>query len=53
MLTIRRSSELCMTVETMFSHAWLYRFHGTNQFADQAELATFNALPAGVTSDCK
>lgn len=42
-----------MTVETMFSHAWLYRFHGTNQFADLAELATFNALPAGVTADCK
>lgn len=42
-----------MTVETMFSHAYLYRFHGTNEFADIAELAAFNALPAGVTSDCE
>jgi hypothetical protein len=50
---LKRRSELCMTVESIFSHAWLYRFHGTNSFADLAELATFNALPAGVTADCK
>lgn len=42
-----------MTVETMFSHAYLYRFHGTNEFADIAERAAFNALPAGVTADCE
>lgn len=46
-----RGSELCMTVENMFSHSWLYRFHGANYFADATERAAFNALPAGVTSD--
>lgn len=42
-----------MTVESMFSHAYLYRFHGTNKFADAAELAAFNALPGAVTADCE
>lgn len=42
-----------MTVESMFSHAYLYRFHGTNYFADYAELAAFNALPGAVTADCE
>ncbi|KAH7312367.1 hypothetical protein B0I35DRAFT_376750 [Stachybotrys elegans] len=50
-LSPQRGSELCMTVELMFSYAYLYRFHGENSFADSAELAAFNALPAGVTSD--
>lgn len=46
-------SELCTVVESMFSFAYLYRFHGTNDFADRAELAAFNALPAAVSHDCK
>lgn len=37
----------------MFSYAYLYRFHGENSFADRVELAAFNALPAGVSEDCK
>lgn len=45
-------SELCMAVESIFSYAYLYRFHGANHFADKAELAAFNALPAGISSDC-
>lgn len=36
----------------MFSYAFLYRFYGYNDFADRAELAAFNALPAAVTADC-
>ena len=40
-----------MAVESMFSYAWLYRFHGTNLFADRAELTAFNALPVAVTGD--
>lgn len=42
-----------MTVESMFSHGYLYRFHGTNEFADMAERAAFNALPGAVTADCE
>jgi hypothetical protein len=42
-----------MTVESMFSHGYLYRFHGTNEFADLAERAAFNALPGAVTADCE
>ncbi|CAG9972518.1 unnamed protein product [Clonostachys byssicola] len=47
----QRSSELCMAVESMFSYAYLYRYHGTNLFADRAELAAFNALPAAMSPD--
>jgi hypothetical protein len=52
-LSPQRGSELCMAVESMFSYAWLYRMHGTNDFADRAERAAFNALPAGISSDCR
>ncbi|KAL6831900.1 hypothetical protein V8C40DRAFT_285338 [Trichoderma camerunense] len=44
-------SELCMAVESMFSYAYLYRFHGANEFADRAELAAFNAFPAAMSPD--
>lgn len=42
-----------MAVEVMFSYAYLYRFHGGNAFADNAELAAFNALPVAMSDDCK
>lgn len=42
-----------MAVESMFSYAYLYRFHGANYFADRAELAAFNAFPAALSPDCK
>ncbi|KAJ2894992.1 hypothetical protein MKZ38_007005 [Zalerion maritima] len=44
-------SELCMTVELMFSMAYLYQFHGANHFADIAELAAFNGYPAAMSTD--
>ncbi|RAH82390.1 hypothetical protein BO86DRAFT_429272 [Aspergillus japonicus CBS 114.51] len=50
-LSPQRGSELCMAVESMFSYAFLYRFHGVNDFADRAERAAFNALPVGVSPD--
>ncbi|KAL2206771.1 hypothetical protein CC79DRAFT_1370172 [Sarocladium strictum] len=50
-LNPQRGSELCMAVESMFSYAYLYRYHGTNLFADRAELAAFNALPAAMSPD--
>jgi len=49
-LTIFRS-ELCMAVEMIFSMSYLYRFIGDNSFADRAELAAFNALPAAIAPD--
>lgn len=52
-LSAQRGSELCMAVESMFSYAYLYRFHGVNDYADRAERAAFNALPAGISADCK
>lgn len=42
-----------MAVESMFSYAYLYRFHGSNAFADQAELPAFNALPVAISPDCE
>lgn len=42
-----------MAVESMFSYAYLYRFHGANEFADRAERAAFNAFPAGMSPDCE
>jgi hypothetical protein len=42
-----------MAVESMFSYAYLYLFHGANYFADRAELAAFNAFPAALSPDCK
>lgn len=52
-LSPQRGSELCMAVESMFSYAFLYRFHGVNDYADRAERAAFNALPAGISADCE
>ncbi|EPE34274.1 Six-hairpin glycosidase [Glarea lozoyensis ATCC 20868] len=50
-LSPQRGSELCMAVESMFSYAYLYRFYGSNDFADRAERAAFNALPAAISPD--
>ena len=52
MILIHSRSELCMAVESMFSYEYLYRFYGTNDYADRAERAAFNALPAALTPDC-
>jgi hypothetical protein len=50
-LNPQRGSELCMSVETIFSLSYLYRLHGDPDYADKAELATFNAFPAAIASD--
>lgn len=47
------SSEVCMSVESIFTYGYLYRFHGSNYLADRAELVAYNTLPAGISSDCK
>ncbi|KAL4967873.1 uncharacterized protein BDV14DRAFT_188040 [Aspergillus stella-maris] len=46
-----RGSETCMSVEMMFSMAYLYQFYGVNAYADRAERAAFNALPAALSPD--
>jgi len=38
-------------VETIFSLGYNYRAIGDSVFADRAELAAFNALPASVAPD--
>ncbi|KAH8154047.1 uncharacterized protein LAJ45_01814 [Morchella importuna] len=50
-LSPQRGSELCMSVETMFSLSYLYRFQGDNAFADGVERAAFNAFPAAISPD--
>ncbi|KAI6914787.1 hypothetical protein KC318_g461 [Hortaea werneckii] len=47
----QRGSELCMTVETMFSTAYLFRLFGDNDYAEKAERAAYNALPAAIMPD--
>ncbi|KAI9796672.1 MAG: hypothetical protein M1825_006521 [Sarcosagium campestre] len=46
-----RGAELCGVVESLFSLSYLYKAVGDNAFADRAELAAFNALPAMTTPD--
>ncbi|KAI9740231.1 MAG: hypothetical protein M1834_004809 [Cirrosporium novae-zelandiae] len=50
-LSPRRGTELCTTVETMFSLSYLYHAIGDNDFADKCELNAFNAMPTMVAPD--
>lgn len=50
-LSPQRGSELCCSVELMFSLAYLYQLLGGNSFADRVEMAAFNAVPAGISAD--
>jgi hypothetical protein len=42
---------MCSTVEAMYSLSYLYQALGDSEFADRAELAAFNALPAAALAD--
>ena len=50
-INANRGTELCTTVEMMYSMSYLYQMLGDNYFADRCELAAFNALPVSITSD--
>ncbi|KAL4887822.1 hypothetical protein BDV59DRAFT_211808 [Aspergillus ambiguus] len=50
-LSPERGSETCISVEMMFSMAYLYQFYGINAYADKAERVAFNALPAALSPD--
>ncbi|VUC33092.1 unnamed protein product [Clonostachys rosea] len=50
-LSSQRASELCCSVELIFSLAYLYQLFGDGEFAERAESAAFNAVPAGISAD--
>lgn len=50
-LSPQRGSELCMTVEGMYSTAYLYRLLGDNDYADKTERSAYNSLPVTISPD--
>ncbi|KAJ7630349.1 hypothetical protein FB45DRAFT_1003492 [Roridomyces roridus] len=46
-----RGTELCITVEAMFSGSYLYQVIGDPKYPDQVERMAYNALPATLTGD--
>ncbi|KAI5803001.1 hypothetical protein EDC01DRAFT_611808 [Geopyxis carbonaria] len=46
-----RGSETCMAVESAFSLSYLYRLFAERSYADRAERALFNAVPAALGGD--